>query len=182
MAKPTKAEVKRVIGALKRSKKKFVSLEALSRLVGLYPDVLGDTLSYFEPMIRMDPSINTRDLLPVLQEYVAEPIKPVDPNKPKRTVISKKETTIMQLDSAAMAQYGIRLQAAEKAWLVRTAELEKQLHNMQKTKTDSLLKIDSIPIPYPVEVVKTEHHWGGWIAFIVTIVAIGVIAIKRLKN
>ena len=91
MAKPTKAEVKRVIGALKRSKKKFVSLEALSRLVGLYPDVLGDTLSYFEPMIRMDPSINTRDLLPVLQEYVAEPMKPVDPNKPKRTVISKKE-------------------------------------------------------------------------------------------
>ena len=91
MAKPTKADVKRVLGALKRSKKKFVSLEALSRLVGLYPDVLGDMLSYFEPMIRMDPSINTRDLVPALQEYIAEPLKPVDPNKPKRTVISKKE-------------------------------------------------------------------------------------------
>ena len=50
MGKPTKADVKRVLGALKRSKKKFVSLEALSRLVGLYPDVLGDTLSFFEPM------------------------------------------------------------------------------------------------------------------------------------
>jgi hypothetical protein len=98
------------------------------------------------------------------------------------TVISQKETTIMQLDSEAMAQYGIRLQAAEKAWLVRTAELEKQLHNMQKTKTDTLLKIDSIPIPYPVEVVKVKHHWGGWIAFIVTIVAIGAIVIKRMRN
>lgn len=91
MGKPTKADVKRVLGALKRSKKKFVSLEALSRLVGLYPDVLGDMLSYFEPMIRMDPSINTRDLVPALQEYVADPIKPVDPNKPKRVVVPKKE-------------------------------------------------------------------------------------------
>ena len=91
MGKPTKAEVKRILGALKRSKKKFVSLEALSRLVGLYPDVLGETLAYFEPMIRMDPTINTRDLTPALQEYVAEPIKPADPNKPKRVVVSKKE-------------------------------------------------------------------------------------------
>ena len=91
MGKPTKADVKRVLGALKRSKKKFVSLEALSRLVGLYPDVLGDMLSYFEPMIRMDPSINTRDLVPALQEYVADPIKPVDPNKPKRVIVPKKE-------------------------------------------------------------------------------------------
>ena len=91
MKKPTKAEVKRILGALKRSKKKFVTLEALSRLVGLYPDVLGDTLSYFEPMIRMDPSINTRDLVPALQAYVAEPIKPVDPSKPKRVAVSKKD-------------------------------------------------------------------------------------------
>ena len=91
MAKPTKAEVKRVLGALRRSKKKFVSLEALSRLVGLYPDVLADTLAYFEPMIRMDPSINTRDLVPALQEYLAEPLKPAIANKPKKAPIPKKE-------------------------------------------------------------------------------------------
>ena len=99
MAKPTKAEVKRVLGALKRSKKKFVSLEALSRLVGLYPDVLADTLAYFEPMIRMDPSINTRDLIPAMQEYLSEPMKPVSPNKPKKAPISKKE--IAQYSSIA---------------------------------------------------------------------------------
>lgn len=99
MTKPTKAEVKRVLGALKRSKKKFVSLEALSRLVGLYPDVLADTLAYFEPMIRMDPSINTRDLIPAMQEYLAEPMKPVSPNKPKKAPISKKE--IAQYSSIA---------------------------------------------------------------------------------
>lgn len=91
MAKPTKAEVKRILGALKRSKKKFVPLESLSRLVGLYPDVLADTLSYFEPMIRMDPSINTRDLEPALNAYLAEPMKPAAQTKPKRQNAPKKE-------------------------------------------------------------------------------------------
>ena len=61
-----------------------------------------------------------------------------------------------------------------------------------KTKTKTKIKlltdtiresrVDSVAVPYPVEVVKTEHHWGGWIAFIVTIVAIGAIAIKRMRN
>ena len=46
------------------------------------------------------------------------------------SIFKNKETIIMQLDSEAMAQYGIRLQAAEKAWLVRTAELEKQLQKL----------------------------------------------------
>jgi len=62
----------------------------LSRLVGLYPDVLADTIAYFEPMIRMDPSINTRDLIPQFNEYVAEPMKPVDPNKPKAPRVDKR--------------------------------------------------------------------------------------------
>lgn len=91
MAKPTKAEVKRILGALKRSKKKFVPLESLSRLVGLYPDVLADTLAYFEPMIRMDPTINTRDLVPAMTAYLSEPMKPATPNKPKAQNAPKKE-------------------------------------------------------------------------------------------
>ena len=91
MTKPTKAEVKRILGALKRSKKKFVPLESLSRLVGLYPDVLADTLAYFEPMIRMDPSINTRDLTEAMNAYLAEPVKVAPANKPKRQNAPKKE-------------------------------------------------------------------------------------------
>jgi hypothetical protein len=71
----------------------------------------------------------------------------------------------MQLDSEEMAKYGIRLQAAEKAWLVKTAELEKQLQKLQHTKTDTLLKVDSIQVPYRVEVVKTKTNYAGWFAF-----------------
>ena len=101
MAKPTKAEVKRILGALRRSKKKFVTLEALSRLVGLYPDVLAETLAYFEPMIRMDPSINTRDLVPALEEYLKEPMKPVASNpKHKKIAIFKKELDFLEIGRA----------------------------------------------------------------------------------
>lgn len=94
MDKPSKAEIKRVIGALKRSKRKALSLEQLSRLVGLYPDVLGQKLSYFNPMILLDPSINVKTLLPELEEYVKpSPSPEKKPGQPseKKIVITKKE-------------------------------------------------------------------------------------------
>lgn len=89
---PTKAEVKRIIGALKRSSKKVVNLDALSRLVGLYPDILADTLSFFEPMIRMDPTINIKELLPVLEKYVEAPVGKPKQNK-ARVVVKAKEVS-----------------------------------------------------------------------------------------
>ena len=68
------------------------------------------------------------------------------------SVIHEKETTIMQLDSAAMAQYGITLKAAERAWLVRTTEMERQIQQLMQLYQQK----DSVhdTIPYPVEVVK----------------------------
>lgn len=66
----------------------------------------------------------------------------------------EKETVVMQLDSAEMSKYGIRLQAAERAWLVRTAELERQLQHLERMTADRDTIHDSIPVPYPVEVVK----------------------------
>jgi hypothetical protein len=68
------------------------------------------------------------------------------------SVIHEKETTIMQLDSAAMAKYGITLKAAERAWLVRTAEMERQIQQLMQLTQRKDSVHDSIP--YPVEVVK----------------------------
>ena len=56
----------------------------------------------------------------------------------------------MQLDSAAMARYGIRLKDAERAWLVKTAELERQLQQLERLTADRDTIHDSIPVPYPV--------------------------------
>lgn len=76
------------------------------------------------------------------------------------SVIHEKETTIMQLDSAAMAQYGITLKAAERAWLVRTAEMERQIQQLMQMSQQK----DSVhdTIPYPVEVVKEVPAQLTW--------------------
>lgn len=70
----------------------------------------------------------------------------------KDSVIHEKETTIMQLDSAAMATYGIQLKSAERAWLVKTAELERQIERLMAMSATKDSVHDSIP--YPVEVIK----------------------------
>lgn len=70
------------------------------------------------------------------------------------------QTTIMQLDSAEMARYGIQLKAAEKAWLVKTNELEFQIQQLKALSAQKDSVHDSIPVPYPVEKkVPAEISW-----------------------
>ena len=85
-----------------------------------------------------------------------------DSIKQTDSVTVEKETVIMQLDSAAMAQYGIQLKSAERAWLVKTAELERRLQQLIENHTDTVHERDSVP--YPVEVIKEVEiekplHW-----------------------
>lgn len=75
-----------------------------------------------------------------------------DTIKQTDSVTIERQTTIMQLDSAAMAEYGIKLKAAERAWLIRTKELEQQLKMLMSVRHDTTIEHDSIP--YPVEVIK----------------------------
>lgn len=105
------------------------------------------------------------------------------------SIIREKQTTIMQLDSTAMAQYGIQLKAAERAWLVKTAELERQLQRIAEMHNDTVEVRDSIP--YPVEVVrkvpteltwwqKTRLHLGELMLGVVgVLITIGIIRIKK---
>ena len=75
-----------------------------------------------------------------------------DSVKQTDSVYQEKTTTIMQLDSAAMAAYGIQLKSAERAWLVKTAELERQIERLMAMSATKDSVHDSIP--YPVEVIK----------------------------
>lgn len=61
-------------------------------MVGLYSDVLADSLEYFEPLIRMDTTLNMKDLLPAMDAYLASESqgKPVKEKEP-RVVATKKE-------------------------------------------------------------------------------------------
>jgi hypothetical protein len=76
------------------------------------------------------------------------------------SIIHEKETTIMQLDSAAMAKYGITLQKAERAWLVKTAELQRQIERLEAMSIQKDSVHDSIP--YPVEVIKEVPAKLSW--------------------
>lgn len=67
------------------------------------------------------------------------------------SIIKEKETVVMQLDSEAMARFGVQISNAEKAWLVREKEFEKRINELLERKSDTVLIRDSIQVPYPVE-------------------------------
>ena len=85
-------------------------------------------------------------------EYVAVPQQHTehhwhtDSVHEKDSTYHEKTITIMQLDSVAMAKYGIQLKAAERAWLVKTAELEKQIARMSQMKADKDTVRDTITV------------------------------------
>lgn len=108
----------------------------------------------------------------------------------KDSVIKESLTTVMQLDSAAMAKYGIQLKAAERAWLVRTKELEREIERIMALRTDSTAKRDSIPYPVEVKVEvpanltwwqRTRIYMGDALLFIILLlIGIGVLRLTKI--
>lgn len=92
MAALSLTRLKRIYSVIKNDKRKFVSLDMLSRKLGIYADILGAELSEFAPMILMDPGINMKSLLPDLEQRISEleAIKAEQPKQP-RVAVSKKE-------------------------------------------------------------------------------------------
>lgn len=87
MKEPSLSTVKKYYLALTKVKKKYVTSESLSLVVGIYPEVINETLSYFNPMVIMDYKFNLLDLLPDMKEFIA---KKEEAKKPAPTVIVKK--------------------------------------------------------------------------------------------
>ena len=102
------------------------------------------------------------------------------------SVIRETQTTIMQLDSASMAQYGIQLKSAERAWLVKSKELERQIERLMAMSATKDSVHDSIP--YPVEVIKevprkvSKTERGLMIAGILSMMAVIVFVAFRIKK
>ena len=63
---------------------------------------------------------------------------------------TERETVIRELDSAAMARYGIQMQANQRAWLVLQREMENRLRELEHMSAQRDTVRDSIPVPYPV--------------------------------
>ena len=114
-------------------------------------EIVAWAVVYIFTMWIMFSSCTTTKYVPVVETHDVHHWH-TDSVKQKDSVYHEKTTTIMQLDSAAMARYGIQLKSAERAWLVKTAELELQIERLMAMSATKDSVHDSIP--YPVEVIK----------------------------
>ena len=76
------------------------------------------------------------------------------------SIIDRQTTTIREVDSATMAQYGIQLKDMQRAWLIETNRLQRELSELRQSHADTIHERDSIP--YPVEVEKEVPAQLSW--------------------
>ena len=111
-----------------------------------------------------------------------------DSVKEHDSVHTEKNTVIRELDSAAMAKYGIQMERNQKAWLVLQREMEARMRELEHmTDTKDTIR-DSIPSPYPVEVTKEvprERSTTEWVLILAGCIAIVVVfmwIVNKLKR
>ena len=81
------------------------------------------------------------------------------------SIIDRQTTIIQQVDSATMAQYGIKLEQAQKAWLIQSDRFYKEIERLKSAKTDTVLKTDSIPYPEPGPTEYIPAEFTAWQKF-----------------
>lgn len=84
-----KTRARKYLSIIKNTRGKNLSSEALARKMGIYPDVIREELSFFEPMITMDMEFNFRDLVPLIEQYIEN--EELNSPKKERVVIRKSE-------------------------------------------------------------------------------------------
>lgn len=100
MKSPSVTVVKKYLTAIIKIKAKYVTSERLSKVVGVYPEIINEHLSYFDPMINMDYSYNLLDLVPTLEEYVSNESNKKTPIVQKGQVLVTKNT-LSEYDSVS---------------------------------------------------------------------------------
>ena len=93
------ATLKKYVLALKKMKRKYVSSELLSKEVGIYPEVINETISFFDPMVKLDYQYNLMDLLPTMEEYLG------DSGVNKVKTASKSKTIEPRVNQVSLADY-----------------------------------------------------------------------------
>lgn len=70
MAKTNLTYLKKILLGINKSKKKYLTCESLSKEIGIYPDLIAENLSIFNPLIMMDVDCDIRTLTKDIEEYV----------------------------------------------------------------------------------------------------------------
>ena len=72
MKQPSISVLKKYLSAMGKIKKKYVTADRLSKEVGIYPEVINETLSFFDPMVNMDYEYNLLELVPQIKQYIED--------------------------------------------------------------------------------------------------------------
>jgi hypothetical protein len=137
-------------------------------------------------------SCTTTKYVPVTEQHT-EHHWHTDSVKERDSVHTENTTIIREVDSAAMAKYGIQMQNNQRAWLVIQREMEKRLRELEHMTATRDTIHDSIPVPHPVEVIKevpakltwwqqTRLHLANILLYLLLIVGIIWIAKKHLGS
>ena len=72
MKQPSISVLKKYLSAMGKIKKKYVTADRLSKEVGIYPEVINESLSFFDPMVNMDYEYNLLELVPQIKQYIED--------------------------------------------------------------------------------------------------------------
>lgn len=104
---------------------------------------------------------------------------------------TERETVIREVDSAAMARYGIQMESNQRAWLVLQREMENRLRELEHMTAQRDTVHDSIPVPYtvvkevPAELTwwqQTRLHLANILLYLTLIVGIIYVGKKHIKR
>ena len=88
--------------------------------------------------------------------------------------------TVREVDSTQLAALGIQIKGLKNALLIERNKLMQKMSNEKTHKIDTIMQLDSIRVPYPVEKQLTKwQRWkmdmGGWAMGVAAVLIILVI-------
>ena len=97
--------------------------------------------------------------VPVVEHHT-ETIVKRDSVISRDTIIDQSQVIVREVDSATMAKYGIQLKDMQRAWLIESSRLQKQISELLQSHADTVTVRDSIPYPFPVtEYIEKPLSW-----------------------
>lgn len=91
MKEPNVKDLKKYLqGMAKLPKAKYITSERLSRIIGIYPEVINENLSFFAPIIMMDYTYNLLELVPDIKKFIEAKEAKRNP-VPKPVMVKKNE-------------------------------------------------------------------------------------------
>lgn len=119
-------------------------------------------------------------------EYHEKVVHQHDTTIQRDTLIDHQTTIIREVDSAMLSQYGIRLANAERAYLIESNRMMREVQQLLQKKSDTLIVHDSIPVVIPVEkppnlLQKTESGIATFV-FWLCLAAIAFLVVRKVMN